>query len=190
MGEFPPKAGAKQERKRLKETVLPPTEQLNRLLVSCETTPVSTGVRLEDLLRRPQLDYQKLAPVDSQRPELDPMVREQIEVEIKYEGYIRRQRAAIDELRRLESRLLPDGIDYSEIKGLRKEAQEKLNRIRPANLGQASRIRGVSPADLSVLVMAGQPRRSRRQRKLGMGFMRGVLTGACCWSSGGNRNNP
>ena len=143
----------KRERKRLKETVLPPTEQLNRLLVSCETTPVSTGVRLEDLLRRPQLDYQKLAPVDSQRPELDPMVREQIEVEIKYEGYIRRQRAAIDELRRLESRLLPDGIDYSEIKGLRKEAQEKLNRIRPANLGQASRISGVSPADLSVLVV-------------------------------------
>ena len=143
----------KRERKRLKETILPPTEQLNRLLVSCETTPVSTGVRLEDLLRRPQLDYQKLAQVDSQRPELDPMVREQIEVEIKYEGYIRRQRAAIDELRRLESRLLPDGIDYSEIKGLRKEAQEKLNRIRPANLGQASRISGVSPADLSVLVV-------------------------------------
>ena len=143
----------KRERKRLKETVLPPTEQLNRLLVSCETTPVSTGVRLEDLLRRPQLDYQKLAQVDSQRPELDPMVREQIEVEIKYEGYIRRQQTAIDELRRLESRLLPDGIDYSEIKGLRKEAQEKLNRIRPANLGQASRISGVSPADLSVLVV-------------------------------------
>jgi len=143
----------KRERKRLKETILPPTEQLNRLLVSCETTPVSTGVRLEDLLRRPQLDYQKLAQVDSQRPELDPMVREQIEVEIKYEGYIRRQQTAIDELRRLESRLLPDGIDYSEIKGLRKEAQEKLNRIRPANLGQASRISGVSPADLSVLVV-------------------------------------
>jgi tRNA uridine 5-carboxymethylaminomethyl modification enzyme len=143
----------KRERKRLKETILPPTEQLNRLLVSCETTPVSTGVRLEDLLRRPQLDYQKLAQVDSQRPEIDPMVREQIEVEIKYEGYIRRQQTAIDELRRLESRLLPDGIDYSEIKGLRKEAQEKLNRIRPANLGQASRISGVSPADLSVLVV-------------------------------------
>jgi tRNA uridine 5-carboxymethylaminomethyl modification enzyme len=143
----------KRERKRLKETILPPTEQLNWLLVSCETTPVSTGVRLEDLLRRPQLDYQKLAQVDSQRPELDPMVREQIEVEIKYEGYIRRQQTAIDELRRLESRLLPDGIDYSEIKGLRKEAQEKLNRIRPANLGQASRISGVSPADLSVLVV-------------------------------------
>jgi tRNA uridine 5-carboxymethylaminomethyl modification enzyme len=143
----------KQERKRLKQTVLPPTEQLNQILVSCETTPVNTGVRLEDLLKRPQLDYEKLTPIDSQRPELDQMVREQIEVELKYEGYIRRQQSAIDEMRRLENKMLPSDIDYSAITGLRIEAQEKLNKIRPRNLGQASRISGVSPADLSVLIV-------------------------------------
>ncbi|HHV51569.1 MAG TPA: tRNA uridine-5-carboxymethylaminomethyl(34) synthesis enzyme MnmG [Clostridiales bacterium] len=143
----------KQERKRLKSTILPPSEELNRILVSCETSPVKTGVRLEDLLKRPQLDYEKLAPVDTGRPELDPLVKEQIEVEIKYEGYIKRQQAAIDEMRRLENKLLPEDIDYSQIKGLRIEAKEKLSKIRPRNLGQASRISGVSPADLSVLIV-------------------------------------
>ena len=105
------------------------------------------------MLKRPQLDYEKLAPVDTGRPELDPLVKEQIEVEIKYEGYIKRQQAAIDEMRRLENKLLPEDIDYSQIKGLRIEAKEKLSKIRPRNLGQASRISGVSPADLSVLIV-------------------------------------
>ena len=138
---------------RLHNTILSPTEELNALLTSVGTTPVVSGVRLEELLRRPQVNYEVLTTVDTERPDLDPLVREQVEVEIKYEGYIRRQQADIDEMRRLESRLLPDSVDYTEIVGLRKEAQEKLNRIRPRSIGQASRISGVSPADVSVLIV-------------------------------------
>lgn len=142
-----------EERRRLHDTVLPPSEPLNRLLQDCGTTPVTSGIRLEDLLRRPQLDYARLEPVDTRRPPLDPLVREQVEVELKYEGYLRRQQAEVDEQRRLESRLLPENTDYAGIRGLRKEAQEKLARIRPRNIGQASRISGVSPADISVLII-------------------------------------
>ena len=141
------------ERKRLWETVLPPSDKLNTLLVSCETTPVFSGVRLEELLRRPQLDYNKLTAVDTGRPALDPLVMEQVEVELKYEGYIRRQQSAIQEMRRLENRLLPEDIAYETITGVTKEAQEKLNRVRPRSIGQASRISGVSPADISVLLV-------------------------------------
>jgi len=110
-------------------------------------------VRLSELLKRPQLDYDALEPVDIGRPVLDPMVREQVEVEIKYEGYLKRQQAAIDEMRRLENRVLPEDADYTSIKGLRKEAQEKLAHVRPRSIGQASRISGVSPADVSVLLI-------------------------------------
>ncbi len=141
------------ERTRLHDTILSPTAELNELLTAVGTTPVVSGVRLIELLRRPQLSYESLTAVDIHRPELDPLVREQVEVEIKYEGYIRRQQADIDEMRRLESRLLPETVDYAEIVGLRKEAQEKLNRIRPRSIGQASRISGVSPADVSVLIV-------------------------------------
>lgn len=141
------------ERKRLQETIVSPTEALNEVLTTCGTTPVVSGVRLEELLRRPQLNYESLASVDTARPTLDPLVREQVEVEIKYEGYIRRQQAAIDEQRRLENRLLPEDTDYGTIVGLRKEAQEKLGKIRPRSIGQASRISGVSPADVSVLLV-------------------------------------
>ncbi len=143
----------KAERRRLRETVLSPTKLLNTILVSRETSPVESGVRLEDLLKRPQLNYENLTSVDEGRPELDPLVREQVEIEIKYEGYIKRQRAAVDEMRRLENRLLPEQVDYKGITGLRKEAQEKLGKIRPRSLGQASRISGVSPADISVLIV-------------------------------------
>ncbi len=141
------------ERKRLQETILSPTEALNEVLKNCGTTPVVSGVRLEELLRRPQLNYENLASVDTARPTLDPLVKEQVEVEIKYEGYIRRQQAAIDEQRRLENRLLPEDTDYTTIVGLRKEAQEKLGKICPRSIGQASRISGVSPADVSVLLV-------------------------------------
>ena len=142
-----------EERKRLRETVLSPTEELNALLVSHETTPVASGVRLEELLKRPQLDYAALESVDAGRPALDPLVVEQVEVELKYEGYIRRQQAAIDEMRRLEGRFLPGDVEYTGIAGLRKEAQEKLSKVRPRSIGQASRISGVSPADISVLLI-------------------------------------
>ena len=142
-----------EERARLHDTILSPTDELNALLEQNGTTPVVSGVRLEELLRRPQLNYDNLTAVDSTRPLLDSLVREQVEVEIKYEGYIRRQQADIDEMRRLENRLLPENTDYTSIVGLRKEAQEKLSRIRPRSIGQASRISGVSPADVSILIV-------------------------------------
>lgn len=142
-----------EEWKRLEGTVLPPSEDLNALLVSRGTSPVISGVRLMELMKRPQLGYEALTPVDAGRPSLDPLVMEQMEVEIHYEGYIRRQEAGVEEMRRLENRLLPVDADYAAIGGLRKEAVEKLGKIRPRSLGQASRISGVSPADISVLIV-------------------------------------
>ncbi len=138
---------------RLRSTVLPPSPEVNALLERAGTTPLSSGVRLAELLKRPQLHYEDLAALDVGRPPLEPLVREQVEVELKYEGYIRRQQAAIEEMRRLECRLLPEDTDYAAITGLRKEAQEKLQKIRPRSIGQASRISGVSPADISVLII-------------------------------------
>ena len=142
-----------EERRRVENTVLAPGEALNAMLVSRETSPLSTGVKLADLIRRPQLDYAALASFDPGRPDLPYEVFEQVEIELKYEGYIKRQNAQIAETRRLEVKLIPEDIDYSEIKNLRLEAREKLSRIRPANIGQASRISGVSPADISVLLI-------------------------------------
>lgn len=150
------------ERKRAMETVFSPSAALNKLLVSRETSPLQTGIRLSELLKRPQLSYALLKPFDSSRPPLADEIFEQVEIDLKYEGYIKRQQAQIDEMRRLEGKKLPEGIDYLAITGLRKEAQEKLQIIRPENVGQASRISGVSPADISVLLIylaAGQKRR-------------------------------
>lgn len=150
------------ERKRAMETVFSPSAALNKLLVSRETSPLQTGIRLSELLKRPQLSYALLKPFDSSRPPLPDEIFEQVEIDLKYEGYIKRQQAQIDEMRRLEGKKLPEGIDYLAITGLRKEAQEKLQIIRPENVGQASRISGVSPADISVLLIylaAAQKRR-------------------------------
>ena len=138
---------------RARETTLPPSDELNAILVSRETTPVSTGVKLAELLKRPQLSYECLAPVDPGRPDLPPEWFEQVETELKYEGYIRRQQADIAEMRRLEAKKLPLDADYRAIGGLRMEAREKLQRVQPENIGQASRISGVSPADVSVLLI-------------------------------------
>lgn len=143
----------KAEIKRLKSTVISPTEEVNRILVSRETSEITTGVRLIDLLKRPQLGYEELKTVDTNRPELDPNIFEQVEIEIKYEGYIQKQLKQVEQMRKLETKLLPKDFDYREIKGLRLEAQEKLNKIKPLNIGQASRISGVSPADISVLLI-------------------------------------
>ena len=143
----------KAEYKRLKKTVISPSEELNEILVSRETSPVTTGIRLINLIKRPQLDYDSLKSIDKTRPDLDPNIFEQVEIEVKYEGYIKRQEAQIEQMRRLENKSLPKKTDYSTIAGLRLEAQEKLNKIKPQNIGQASRISGVSPADISVLVI-------------------------------------
>ena len=143
----------KAEIKRLKSTVIAPTEEVNKILVSRETSEITTGVRLIDLLKRPQLGYEELKTVDTDRPDLDPNIFEQVEIEIKYEGYIQKQLKQVEQMRKLETKLLPKDFDYREIKGLRLEAQEKLNKIKPLNIGQASRISGVSPADISVLLI-------------------------------------
>ena len=141
------------EIERLKNSFLAPNEALNRLLEENGTAPISTGTRLSDLVKRPQISYDMLAPFDKERPDLPFSVREKVETEIKYEGYIARQQAQVNEMLRLEGRAIPNDIDYSSVYGLRLEAVEKLNKIRPANIGQASRISGVSPADISVLLI-------------------------------------
>lgn len=143
----------KAELKRAKETVIPCTDELNNILVSRETSPVTNSIRLIELLKRPQLDYKALKCVDITRPDIPLSVLEQVEIAIKYDGYIKKQLAQVEQMRKLEVKKLPDNIDYRELSGLRLEAQEKLNRVKPANIGQASRISGVSPADISVLLI-------------------------------------
>lgn len=141
------------ELKRVQKTTLPPSQELNHILVSRGTSPLTTGAKLADLLKRPQITYEDLAPVDKDRPQYSTAVFEAVEIELKYEGYIKRQRADIEEARRLERKRLPQDVDYSAIQGLRLEAGEKLNKVKPENIGQAGRISGVSPADISVLLI-------------------------------------
>ena len=141
------------ELKRVQKTTLSPSQELNDILVSRGTSPLTTGAKLADLLKRPQITYEDLAPVDKDRPQYSTAVFEAVEIELKYEGYIKRQRADIEEARRLERKRLPQDVDYSAIQGLRLEAGEKLNKVKPENIGQAGRISGVSPADISVLLI-------------------------------------
>ena len=141
------------ELKRVQKTTLPPSQELNDILVSRGTSPLTTGAKLADLLKRPQITYEYLAPVDKDRPPYSTAIFEAVEIELKYEGYIKRQRADIEEARRLERKRLPQDVDYSAIQGLRLEAGEKLNKVKPENIGQAGRISGVSPADISVLLI-------------------------------------
>ena len=141
------------ERQRLEKTHLPPTEELNALLSALGTAPLVSGASLADLLRRPQVGYADLAPFDTARPELPHAVWEQAEITIKYEGYIRRALKQVEDFRRMESRKLPSELDYLSIPGLRMEARQKLQDIRPENFGQAGRISGVSPADLAALMI-------------------------------------
>ncbi len=141
------------EKQRVLSTSVSPSEALNEMLVSRETSPIQTGCKLAELLRRPRVSYQDLAIADPDRPELPDAVTEQVEISIKYEGYIRKQMAQVEQMHRMEKTKIPEGIDYSSIRGLRLEAREKLAKIQPENLGQASRISGVSPADISVLII-------------------------------------
>lgn len=142
-----------EERKRVEKKVIPPSEKFNQLLVSRGTAPIVSGMRMSELLKRPQLNYEVLGEFDADRPDFPKAVFESVEISIKYEGYIKRQQAQIEEMRRLEKKVLPTSIDYHAIIGLRKEAQEKLSRLRPYSIGQAGRISGVSPADISVLLI-------------------------------------
>ena len=136
---------------RVKKLTIKPTAEVNAILVSRGTSEITTGQKLADLIRRPQMSYADFAPVDTDRPTLSYEVCEQVELKIKYDGYIEKQQAQIDEMRRLEVKLLPEDIDYNKIRGLRLEAVEKLSKHRPLNIGQASRTSGDTPADISVL---------------------------------------
>ena len=143
----------KDELKRISKVVIAPSEKLNEVLVSRETSPISTGVKLIELLKRPQIGYEDLTDFDVTRPNILREIFEQVEIEVKYEGYIKRQLSQIKEMERLEKKLLPVDFDYNSVTGLRLEAGEKLNKVKPLNIGQASRISGVSPADITVLLI-------------------------------------
>ena len=147
------KSAKEAEIARLEKTFVAPSDEINRMLEGKGTVPLTTGARLADLIRRPQIKYADLEPFDNQRPTLSDDIAEKVEVEIKYDGYINRQLSQIAEVKRLENREIPKDIDYNEVYGLRLEAIEKLNKVRPENIGQASRISGVSPADISVLII-------------------------------------
>ena len=146
-------AAVEREVKRLEHTGAAPSAQLDALLVSMGEAPCPNGSRLSDLLRRPRMTYDDLAPFDKERPELTADITEQVEITVKYQGYIDRQTRQVAEMAKLENRPLPADIDYLSIQGLRLEARQKLDQIRPLNLGQASRISGVSPADVTALMI-------------------------------------
>lgn len=141
------------ELERVRCTTVQPSDELNKLLVERGTSPITNGLRMIELLKRPQVAYEDLAPFDKDRPRLKYSIVNKIEIELKYSGYIKIQQEQIDKMRKLEAKLLPADVDYREIKGLRLEAQEKLNKFRPLNVGQAGRISGVNPADVSVLLI-------------------------------------
>ncbi len=146
-------AAVSREIKRLARTGASPSPELSAFLASKDTADAAGGSPLDALLRRPQIHYDELAPFDPGRPDLPPDVREQVEISVKYEGYIRRQQSQVEDFKKMASHRLPDGIDYSSIQGLRLEAREKLAAVRPLDLGQASRISGVSPADIAALMI-------------------------------------
>ena len=147
------------ERKRLEDTFIPPSDELNAVLRARGTAEVVSGVSLADLLRRPQVSYEDLAPMDPSRPALPRAVWEEVSITVKYEGYIARQLRQVEEFRRMEERSLPGDMDYETVPGLRTEARQKLAAIRPVSFGQASRISGVSPADMAALMIWAERRR-------------------------------
>ena len=147
------KANIEKEIQRLKNETVKPTEKVNELLKKYGTTELSTGTKMSELLKRTELDYNKLAPIDENRPELTLQEKEEVEIQIKYEGYIKMQEAQVEKFKKLETKLLPEDLDYEQIKGLSLEARQKLNKFKPRSIGQASRISGVSPADISVLLI-------------------------------------
>ena len=142
-----------QEISRMKCTTIKPKKEVNEFLVRNNTSPISNGIKLSDLMKRSELNYENLAEIDENRIDLPKDVQQEVEIQIKYEGYIKLQEEQVEKFRKLEQKILPNNIDYDKIKGLRLEARQKLNKIKPNSIGQASRISGVSPADISVLLI-------------------------------------
>jgi tRNA uridine 5-carboxymethylaminomethyl modification enzyme len=146
-------AAVRREMNRLESSGVAASEALNEMLSAKDTAPVANSARLADLLRRPQISYADIAPFDPGRPALPKAVTDEVEIQIKYAGYLARQEKQVEEFKKEESRLLPPDIDYMAIQGLRLEARQKLSEIRPVSVGQAGRISGVSPADIAVLLI-------------------------------------
>ena len=140
-------------RSRVEKVFVGNSKEVQELLLKYDSTPLNSGTSLVELIRRPELDYECLAPIDGKRPKLADSVKEQVNINIKYDGYIRRQLKQVEQFKKLESKKLSPELKYEEISGLRKEAQQKLNLYKPLSIGQASRISGVSPADISVLLI-------------------------------------
>ena len=147
------------EIQRLKNTIVKPTEEVNKFLKEMETSEIATGSKLSELLKRAEITYASLEAIDKDRKDLPEQVKEQVEIQIKYEGYIKMQEAQVEKFKKLERKLLPEDIDYTTIKGISLEARQKLNKHKPHSIGQASRISGVSPADISVLLVYLQTRK-------------------------------
>ena len=147
------KNSIKNEVERLRNTVIKPTDEVNKLLESLGSSPISTGIKLSELLKRSELNYENLSSIDTNRPNLPDSVIEEAEIEIKYEGYIKLQMAQVEKFKKLENKILPENIDYLNLKGISLEARQKLDRFKPNSIGQASRISGISPADISVLLI-------------------------------------
>ena len=145
----------------MKNLIVKPEEKVNELLLRNGTSKLTTGVKMAELLKRTELDYDKLAEIDDNRPVLTKQEKEEVEIQIKYEGYIKMQEAQVEKFKKLESKLLPENIDYEELKGICLEGRQKLNKFKPRSIGQASRISGVSPADISVLLVYLQQMQNR-----------------------------
>ena len=150
------------EIKRLKELTVKPSEEVNKILRNSNTTELSTGTKMAELLKRTELNYDILEPIDKNRPYLTYQEKQEVEIQIKYEGYIKMQEAQVEKFKKLETKILPENIDYEQIKGISLEGRQKLNKFKPHSIGQASRISGVSPADISVLLIYLQQRNEKK----------------------------
>ena len=142
-----------EELDRLKKVIVTPTKEVNEFLYQLTNNTIKTGVSLYDLLKRPELSYDSIKELDPDRPDLPKEIRIQVEIEIKYEGYIKKQMSQIEQFKRMENKAIPEDIDYKQVKSLSTEALQKLEKIRPESIGQASRISGVSPSDINVLLI-------------------------------------
>ena len=147
------KRNIENEIERIKKLTIKPTEQVNKLLEENNSSQIKAGVKLADLLKRTELSYEKLSKIDPERPELSKAEAQEVEIQVKYEGYIKMQEEQVKKFKKLEDKKLSEDINYDDIKGLRIEARQKLNKVKPLSIGQASRISGVSPADVSVLLI-------------------------------------
>ena len=157
------KANIEKEIERLQKTVVKPTEEINNFLIEQGTTALSTGTKMAELLKRPELNYESMKAIDKDRPELSRQEKEEVEIQVKYEGYIKLQEAQVEKFKKLEEKILPEDIDYETIKGISLEGRQKLNKFKPHSIGQASRISGVSPADVSVLLITLQQLKNKEK---------------------------